>query len=222
MTKANATDPRTDSRREVKVAPNLYRQPGTDRYRFARMSGGVCVYERFTAQTLTAAKAHANELRTKDVSAFGDKSVTIEALAASYLERESGPAARRLQRKRAVRRLLLNGHVVPLLWAEDKGRRHHRRASAPHDRRAQCEGSCRCIGQVVFSSASAIFKHGVRDLNAIPRNPCRDLEHGDRPSAKRQTEPRYLSVEEVVRLLGKMSDESRPFSNVLLGRSQGL
>ena len=55
-----------------------------------------------------------------------------------------------------------------------------------------------------------MFRHGVRDLGAIPRNPLRDLDRDDRPSAKRQTEPRYLSVGEVGRLLEKMSDESRP------------
>jgi integrase len=60
------------------------------------------------------------------------------------------------------------------------------------------------------SSASAMFSHGVRITGALPRNPVRDLERGDLPSAKRKTEPRYLSLDEVQRLLRKMSDEFRP------------
>ena len=78
MTASHATGKRTDARREVKVAPNLYRQGGTDRYRFARMSDGVSVFERFTAPTLTEAKKHADSLRTREPSSFGDKSVTVE------------------------------------------------------------------------------------------------------------------------------------------------
>jgi integrase len=72
---------------------------------------------------------------------------------------------------------------------------------------AKCSGSTACG---VKSAASAIFRHAVRDLGAIDRNPCRDLERGDLPSTKRTSEPRYLSVDEVERLLAKLSDESRP------------
>ena len=211
MTVSNATaSRRVDTRHETKVAPNLYRQGSSDRYRFARMKDGVSVFERFTAPTLTEAKAHANELRTKDVSAFGDKSVTVEALAASYLERESGPHAKIAASTLAVRRYLLNGHVVPTLGPKTKAvditPAHLRRMIDKLNAKELAGASVRsCV-----SSASAMFKHGVKDLNAIPRNPCRDLEHGDRPSAQRQTEPRYLSVQEVGKLLGKMSDESRP------------
>lgn len=50
-------------------------------------------------------------------------------------------------------------------------------------------------------------------LGAIPRNPVRDLDRDDRPSAKRQTEPRYLSVGEVDRLLDELSDQSRPVAS---------
>jgi integrase len=60
-----------------------------------------------------------------------------------------------------------------------------------------------------------MFRHGVRDLGALPRNPVRDLDRGDRPSGKRQSEPRYLSVEEVEALLARMSDQSRPVTAVL-------
>jgi integrase len=59
------------------------------------------------------------------------------------------------------------------------------------------------------SSASAIFRHGVRDLGVIDRNPVRDLDRGDLPSARRKTEPRYLSVREVELLLSQMTSHFR-------------
>jgi hypothetical protein len=49
----------------------------------------------------------------------------------------------------------------------------------------------------VRSCSAAMFRHAERDLGAIPRNPVRDLDRGDLPPAKRQSEPRYLSVENV-------------------------
>jgi integrase len=67
----------------------------------------------------------------------------------------------------------------------------------------------------VVTALSAAFRQAERDLGAVPRNPVRDLDRGDRPSAKRKTEPRYLSVPEVEQLLAKMTKESRPVAAVL-------
>jgi integrase len=44
----------------------------------------------------------------------------------------------------------------------------------------------------------------------IERNPARDLERGDRPSAKRRTEPRYLDGKQIGALLAELGDEYRP------------
>jgi integrase len=209
MTASDVSGKRTDTRREVKVAPNLYRQVGTDRYRFARMADGVSVFERFTSPTLTEAKKHADALRTRKPSSFGDKSVTVEALAKSYLD----TCAEKLAATTVVvRRHLLNHHVVPALGprmkAVDVEPAHLRRMI----RKLTDNGLAGASVRSCVASASAMFAHGVRDLAAIPRNPARELEHGDRPSAMRQTEPRYLSVAEVAQLLAKMSDESRPIA----------
>lgn len=210
MTASDGNGTRTDSRREVKVAPNLYRQVGTNHYRFARMSKGVSVFERFTAPTLTEAKKHADSLRTREPSIFGDKSVTVEALADSYLERESGPHGKIAANTLAQRRHLLKRHVVPAIGprtkAVDVTPAHLRRMIDKLNSKKLAGASvCACV-----ASASAMFRHGVKDLEAIPSNPVRGLEKGDRPSAKRQTKPRYLSEAEVGLLLAKMSDESRP------------
>lgn len=66
-----------------------------------------------------------------------------------------------------------------------------------------------------LTALSAAFRHGERDLGAVRRNPVRDLDRGDRPSGKRRSKPRYLSVLEVEQLLDQMTDESRPVATVL-------
>jgi integrase len=65
------------------------------------------------------------------------------------------------------------------------------------------------------TALSAAFRHGERNLGAVRRNPVRDLDRGHRPSAKRESEPRYLAVSEVGTLLGKMTDDSRPVAAAL-------
>jgi integrase len=66
-----------------------------------------------------------------------------------------------------------------------------------------------------ITALSAAFRHGERDLGAVRRNPVRDLDRGDRPSGKRESEPHYLSVAEVGKLLEKMTDDSRPVAAAL-------
>jgi integrase len=66
-----------------------------------------------------------------------------------------------------------------------------------------------------LTALSAAFRHGERDLGAVRRNPVRDLDRGDRPSGKRESEPRYLSVIEVDALLLKMTNEMRPVASAL-------
>jgi integrase len=46
----------------------------------------------------------------------------------------------------------------------------------------------------------------------IERNPARDLERGDRPSAKRRSEPRYLDASQIAALLEGLGDEFRPIA----------
>jgi integrase len=212
MTTAQASAARSDTRREIKVAPNLYRQVGTDRYRFAKMANGVSVFERFTSPTLTEAKAYADTLRTRKPSSFGDKSVTIEALAKSYLERESGRHAKASARTVELRRSLLTHHVVPALGPRTKAVDVDAASLRRMIEKLNEEGLSGSTVRGCVSSASALLRHGVKDLGALPRNPARDLDRGDRPSAKRQTEPRYLSVGEVGQLLDNLSDETRPIA----------
>lgn len=63
---------------------------------------------------------------------------------------------------------------------------------------------CGCV-----SAVSAIFRFGVRN-GLLESNPVRGLELGDRPSGKRNRQPRYLDRQEIDALLAKLPDEHRP------------
>lgn len=56
---------------------------------------------------------------------------------------------------------------------------------------------------------SALLVFGVRQ-GVVDRNVVRDLDRDDRPGASRLTEPHYLSVTELERLLAEMGDTFRP------------
>jgi integrase len=62
-----------------------------------------------------------------------------------------------------------------------------------------------------LSVAATVLRYAV-EQSIVDRNVASDIGRGERPSGKRKSEPRYLTVAEVDRLLGKLSDESRPIA----------
>ena len=56
---------------------------------------------------------------------------------------------------------------------------------------------------------SGLLRFAVRQ-GLAERNPVRDLDRDDRPGTARQSEPRYLTADELDRLLAKMTDTFRP------------
>ncbi len=77
--------------------------------------------------------------------------------------------------------------------------------------RLSAEGLSGSTVRVTVTAMSAMFRHAVR-RGVVERNPCRDLERGDRPSAKRLTEPRYLDAEQIAFLLDGLRPEFRPIA----------
>jgi integrase len=79
----------------------------------------------------------------------------------------------------------------------------------------------------IIAMTSGLFRFAVRE-RMIERNPVRDLDRDDRPSAGRQTEPRYLAPDEVADLLARMSDTFRPvaatatFAGLRISEALGL
>ena len=63
----------------------------------------------------------------------------------------------------------------------------------------------------VVSILSGLLSFAVKG-GLLERNPVRDLDRDDRPGVARLTEPRYLTAEELERLLTNMSDTFRPIA----------
>lgn len=60
---------------------------------------------------------------------------------------------------------------------------------------------------------SGCLAYGVKQ-GVVERNVVRDLDRDDRPGAARLTEPRYLTIDELERLLSNMGDTFRPVAAV--------
>jgi integrase len=56
---------------------------------------------------------------------------------------------------------------------------------------------------------SRLFEY-AKKRKLVPHNPVRDLDRDDRPGTERQSEPRYLTAEELKELLAEMGDTMRP------------
>lgn len=166
------------------------------------------------ARTRTEARVEAGELRAglaQGRLTLGDRGLTVEALAASWEARERGPLGKLSGRTVEHYAQVLRSHVVPALGARTKVHE----VSVADVRRMIDRAAVELSGSAVNglrSACSACFKHAVRDLGAIEQSPLSGLLRGDMPSTRRQTEPRYLSVAEVERLLVALSDESRPIA----------
>jgi integrase len=149
--------------------------------------------------------AEASEVR------LGDRSLTVRAMVDSFVGRERGVLATRKPSTVALYEVRLRRHVLPVLGSEkasDVTVQHIRRLIDKLTSGGHSGSSVR--GCLV--ALSAAFRHGERDLGGVRRNPVRDLDRGDRPSGKRQSEPRYLSRAEVEQLLAESSDELRPLA----------
>ena len=66
----------------------------------------------------------------------------------------------------------------------------------------------------VLVALSAMLRFGVR-RGVLDSNPVRLLERGDRPSARRKKEPRYLDRKQIDKLLAELGDEFRPVAMVM-------
>jgi integrase len=150
----------------------------------------------------------------RGVVKIGDRSVTIEALAKSFLEREKGALGTRAPRTVELYEQRISDHVVRLLGPNTKAADievAHIRSMVDRLRAMKHNGK-KLSGSTIrgtVTAASAMFRHGVR-IGSLPRNVVRDLDRGDLPSGKRRTEPRYLGVDSVEKLLGALTDEMRP------------
>ena len=143
----------------------------------------------------------------------GDRSLTLKALVEDFLTREEGILASRKPTTVALYRTRLEKHVLPSLGATkaDDLRVQHVRKLID---RLKAKGHAGSSIKGTIAALSAALRHGERHLGTPTRNVTRDLGRGELPSNRRQSEPRYLSVSEVEKLLVEMTDETRPIAAV--------
>ena len=136
--------------------------------------------------------------------------LTIGVLCESFLQHERGPGGRLAARTVELRQQQLRGHVIPLLGADVLACE----LTTPMIRGLIRELEQRGLGgsavRGCVAAVSAIFRHGIRELAKLERNPVRDLERGDLPPTRRATEPRYLAVDEVRLLCDALTPTFRP------------
>jgi integrase len=143
---------------------------------------------------------------------IGDRNLTVTALIEDFIARERGPLGVRAATTVDAYETRLRLHILPTLGsmkADDVRVQHVRKLID----RFKTEGQAGASVRHTISVLSVAYRHGVIHLG-VARNPVRELERGELPSGKRQTEPRYLDVTEVERLLSRLSDESRPAAAV--------
>jgi integrase len=202
------------------ISKNLYRHIASGRYEIGYRDPGTgrWTMRRLSARNVTDAKRQVREILGKVETGeirLADRSVTLPELVDAYLAHERDGLGTLAPRTIDLYRQRLQDHVLRLLGhrtrVADITVVDVRRRLIDRMKREKLSGST-IRGTVAALSGSLRF--AVRN-GTITRSPIRDLERGDLPSAKRQSEPRYLTVEQVQALLGKLSAESRPVAATL-------
>lgn len=207
------TPHRTDAKRgpKVRVATGIYKRGGKYLIYYTDEQGRAHL-KTTDAKNLTEARQLREALRVKIRAGeikVGDRTLSLAGVVESFVARERSSLAARSSRTIDLYEQRLASHVVPRLGrikVADLNVQHIRHLV---DRLRETGLSGSTIRGCV-TALSAVLRHAVRDLGTISRNPCRDLERGDLPSAKRQSEPRYLAIEQVESILANMTSSFRP------------
>jgi integrase len=139
---------------------------------------------------------------------------TLDELAAEWIDHLQSRVAIRDERRRYSERTVelyrqrLRDHVLDRL-----GRRNADDITADDVRHLVDRLTRHGLAPGTITSCvnilSGLLRYGLK-RNVVAHNIVRDLDRDDRPGAKRQSEPRYLTVGELERLLAKMSETFRP------------
>jgi integrase len=195
---------------------------GSTVYDAALRLGGKVRRVRLNAKTKTDAIAELRALQVDydrgEPSRSPALAVTVAELARdwlAHLEARVGhrdPRQRRSARTVALYRQRLDQHIVPEL-----GYRSAADVTVADVRRLLDRLGAKRLAPSTITSVvnilSGLLRYGVK-AGAVERNPVRDLDRDDRPGTARASEPRYLSPDELDRLLAGLSDVFRPVALV--------
>jgi integrase len=210
----------TKARVRETIGKNLYRHIPSGRYEIGYRDPGTgkWVMRRLPARNRTEARKQIREILGKVETGElrpADRSVTLRDLVDAYLAHERNGLGRLAPRTVDLYEQRLTDHVLRLLGTRtrvaDLTVTEIRRCLIDRMKREQLGGST-IRGTV--AALSGALRFAVRN-GTISRSPVRDLERGDIPSAKRKTEPRYLTITEVETLLAKLGHEFRPVAATL-------
>lgn len=203
-----------------RTVPGLFQRTTRDgRRRFDVRSKvrGTEIKRTLEATTVTDAIREQRALLAKldaGTRLVGRTDVSLRDLRDQWAEWAAGPSSNYSARIAALYPDLLDRHVLPILGPETKVAAvtvmHLRRLIDKLSAKG-LSGSSVC-GAV--TATSALLRFAVR-RGVIETNPVRLLERGDRPSAKRRKEPRYLDRSQIDMLLANLGDEFRPVAATL-------
>ena len=200
--------------------PNLYqrtRDDGTTVFEASGRLGGRMTRRTLTATTKTDAAAELQALKVD--YARGDRrprtdvptvAELLDGFTAHMQSRVDDPDVRRRRSRRTVDHYdyMLRRHVLPTI-----GTMRVTDVTAVHVRRVLDAMAKKKLSPSTrtgtLTALSSLLGYAVKQ-GVLERNPVRDLDRDDRPGTARLTEPRYLSVDEIGRLLAAMGDTFRP------------
>jgi integrase len=189
-------------------------------FEVAARLGGKVRRHRLEASTKTDAVAEARALRVDYARGQEHRSpaagVTVAELAADYtahLEARVGdrdPKRRRSARTVTDTRYKLARYVDPVLGHVDAAA-----LTSADVLRLLDDLAARNLSPNsrtgILSVLSGLVRYGVK-RGAVERNVVRDVDRDDRPGTGRVTRPRYLSADELDRLLAHLGDTFRPIA----------
>jgi integrase len=200
--------------------PGLYVRrdsSGAERFELRRKLGGKAVRRTLDASTVTDAIVEARRVSVKvenTASLVGSPSTTLAELRDGFADWSASRASTIAPSTRALYLTRIDTHALRILGrstrAADIGTTHLR-TMIDTLRNERASGSS---VRGVVTATSAMFRYAVR-RGIVATNPVRLLERGDRPSGKRQTEPRYLDRKQIDLLLAELGDEYRPIAATL-------
>jgi integrase len=219
-TQVSHGSPRAKPKVRETISKNLYRHIASGRFEigYRDPNTGRWIMKKLDARNVTEARRQVRELLGKVETGElrrANREVTLRDLASAYIAHERDGLGTLAPSTVTLYEQRLEQHALRLL-----GPRARVADITVVDLRVRLIDPMKAQGlsgstiRGTVAALSGALRFAVRN-GTIPRSPTRDLERGDLPSAKRRSEPRYLTVDQVNILLAMMTPEFRPIAETL-------